>query len=84
MVAQIILFATIYYAFWPIDCDEQRQALFNSLYFSVVTWTTLGYGDIQPDGWARGVAALEALFGYVYTPLFIGLVITSLYARASR
>jgi hypothetical protein len=34
-----------------------------SLYFSVVTFTTLGYGDMQPTGWMRGVAGFEALCG---------------------
>lgn len=35
----------------------------NSLYFSVVTFTTLGYGDIQPVGFAKYVAASEAVIG---------------------
>lgn len=36
------------------------------LYFSIVTWTTLGYGDISPrSGPARFLAAMEALSGYM-------------------
>ncbi|WP_081603279.1 MULTISPECIES: pentapeptide repeat-containing protein [unclassified Haloferax] len=34
-----------------------------SLYFSVVTFTTLGYGDLQPHGFSRYVAASEAFIG---------------------
>jgi hypothetical protein len=35
-----------------------------SLYFSVVTFTTLGYGDISPLGtYARAIAGIEALTG---------------------
>jgi voltage-gated potassium channel Kch len=36
-----------------------------SLYYSVVTFTTLGYGDFYPQGIARALAALEALTGYI-------------------
>lgn len=35
----------------------------NSIYFSVVTFTTLGYGDIQPVGFAKYIAASEAVIG---------------------
>ena len=42
------------------------------LYFSVVTFTTLGFGDIRPQsGWSRTVAALEALGGVILIALFI-------------
>ena len=44
---------------------------FNSLYFSVVTFTTLGYGDIYPVGFARFVAALEAFLGSFTMALFV-------------
>ena len=42
-----------------------------SLYFSVVTYTTLGYGDLSPIGWARPFAALEAYNGIVLNTLFM-------------
>src|SRR5690554_7474421 len=32
-----------------------------SLYFSIVTWTTLGYGDLKPTDELRLLASLEAL-----------------------
>ena len=38
-------------------------SLKTSLYFSVVTFTTLGYGDMQPTGLMRLVAGFEALCG---------------------
>ena len=46
------------------------------LYFSVVTWTTVGYGDLLPEGKARLVAGLEALTGYVLMALLIASFIT--------
>jgi hypothetical protein len=41
------------------------------LYFSVVTFTTLGYGDITPVGLSRVVAALEAFSGSFTLALFV-------------
>jgi hypothetical protein len=44
-------------------------------YFSLVTWTTLGYGDFRPTAAMRLIAASEAILGYVSMALFIGGVI---------
>lgn len=66
-------FALVY---WP-HMDQQflfssglapaaRSDLGDSLYLSLVTFATLGYGDIVPAGnWLRFVAPFEALFGFV-------------------
>ncbi|NVJ96958.1 MAG: pentapeptide repeat-containing protein [Alphaproteobacteria bacterium] len=43
----------------------------NSLYYSVVTFTTLGYGDITPVGASRLVAAIEAFTGSFTLALFV-------------
>ena len=44
-----------------------------SLYFSIVTWTTLGYGDLKPTDELRLLASLEAFMGYIYMAVLIGL-----------
>ena len=46
----------------------------DSLYFSIVSWTTLGFGDLQPRGWMRLVAASEALIGNIFLGTFIALL----------
>ncbi len=43
----------------------------NNLYFSVVTFTTLGYGDFRPIGTVRILASVEALLGIFLIALFI-------------
>ena len=43
----------------------------NCIYFSVVTFTTLGYGDISPVGWSRPLAAFEAFSGSFTMALFV-------------
>ena len=50
---------------------EHKIDLFESLYLSIVTYTTVGYGDYLPMGWTRGVAGIEALSGMFLTPLFL-------------
>lgn len=49
-------------------------AKFDSLYFSVVTWTTLGYGDFQPKPALRLLAAMQAVYGYLFLGLIVGSV----------
>ena len=44
---------------------------FECLYYSVVTFTTLGYGDFIPLGFSRVVAALEAFTGSFTIALFV-------------
>ena len=42
-----------------------------SLYTSIITFTTLGYGDVHPIGWSRVFASIESLIGIFMTALFI-------------
>ncbi len=50
---------------------ENLLRFLNSMYFSIVTFTTLGYGDIAPVGVARFVAAVEAFVGSFTMALFV-------------
>ncbi len=50
---------------------ENLKGFFVSLYFSVVTFTTLGYGDVTPAGGSRPIAALEAFTGGFTMALFV-------------
>jgi len=43
----------------------------NALYFSVVTFTTLGYGDVLPVGISKLFAGIEALMGGFILALFV-------------
>ncbi|MCL1035975.1 pentapeptide repeat-containing protein [Shewanella submarina] len=51
--------------------SEQFSLFFNCLYYSVVTFTTLGYGDFTPIGYSRAVAAFEAFTGSFTIALFV-------------
>ena len=61
---------------------EDSEKIWNQLlYFSLVTLTTLGYGDISPVGAvARIWAALESMTGTLYLAILISRLV-SLYQR---
>jgi len=48
------------------------ESFLNCLYFSVVTFTTLGYGDFQPAvGLSRFFVSLESIIGAITMALFV-------------
>ncbi len=51
--------------------NEITHNFLECLYFSVVTFTTLGYGDMKPVGGMRALAASEALAGAFLMALFV-------------
>jgi Ion channel len=54
-----------------------------ALYFTIVTWTTLGYGDVLPvNQWTRAVAAGEALTGYFIMAMLIAALVAQFDALA--
>ncbi|WP_226003943.1 pentapeptide repeat-containing protein [Natrinema salinisoli] len=56
------------------------RAFLKSLYFSVITFATLGYGDIQPvGGWARAIAGVETLLGSLLMALLVFVLTRSVH-----
>lgn len=71
----VVVFAGIYNVNGFLDNGNLIYGEFvDALYFSLVTWTTLGYGDLQPEPSIRFLASLEALMGYMYMAFLIGCV----------
>ncbi|EPS8363860.1 ion channel [Vibrio cholerae] len=71
----ILIFANVYKVYGFLDLNGLvTKDPADALYFSIVTWTTLGYGDFQPLESMRLIAAIEALIGYLYSALFLGFV----------
>ncbi len=58
---------------FSIDTSFQDNVIFffECIYYSVVTFTTLGYGDFIPIGFSRVIAALEAFTGSFTIALFV-------------
>lgn len=59
---------------------ETTGTLFDCVYFSFISYTSLGYGDIYPVGPIRFLAGLEALTGLV----LIGWTASFLYVEMTR
>jgi len=51
------------------------------IYYSIVTFTTLGYGDLQPQGLGRVLAAMQALTGYLILGILASTGVTLLSPR---
>ena len=67
---EIWIFAVVYYlenrdGRWGILTGNFNGSLLDCSYFSFTTYSTLGFGDIQPSGDLRFLTGLESLTGLV-------------------
>ena len=69
----------------PFFAEQARATVADYLYFSFVTLTTVGYGDLTAaNGLGRALAVLEALIGQLYLVTVIALLVSNLSARRRR
>ncbi len=67
----------------PVTARDSRFDEF--AYFSLVTITTLGYGDISPDNLISGVAAgVEALVGVFYIAVLVASLVGDFMSRRNQ
>jgi hypothetical protein len=59
-----------------IYLEKQAAEFHEALYFSVVTITTLGYGDFTPSGLSRLLAVIEAVSGLLFAGYSISQVLS--------
>lgn len=72
-VTLITIFAFgLFFSFFPEHFSDSSlhnksyaKILFNTQYYSAVTFSTLGYGDISPRGFLKLFAGFEAIFGAI-------------------
>lgn len=69
-----IILSTVYFVFAPSGHGLKSHNFGDALYFCIVTFTSLGYGDLTPSGFGRVVASLVILFGLATTALLIGRI----------
>ena len=57
------------------NLGDGMNALFNGVYFSIITMTTVGYGDIYPQTTlARVIVGIECLTSYILLGIMIGII----------
>lgn len=73
----ILAFAWVHHEIGLMDVSgpvhRPTNDLGDALYFSIVTSTTLGYGDFIPLGPGRPLAAIQALTGYT----ILGIIVST-------
>jgi Ion channel len=59
------------------SCDEKKPELktMDYIYFSIITWTTVGYGDLVPSSKSRITAAIEAIVGFLYMAAYVAYMV---------
>jgi voltage-gated potassium channel Kch len=88
LVLLILAFAWIYSMIGIIDnrpgpgTGEKVYEFGTCIYFSMVTLTTLGYGDYIPQGAGQYLAAVEAMTGYIILGLLASSSATILQRQA--
>lgn len=80
--SSLIILITAFLHIWHESLLFHNQpvnaSFLDALYFSIVTFTTLGYGDYHAIGFMRFVAALEAFGGAALMSLFTVIVARNL------
>jgi uncharacterized protein YjbI with pentapeptide repeats len=85
-LALVLVFGLVYFvigeqAFALTNRETLQWNLFTTTYYSVVTFTTLGFGDITPrTPLAAGFVMLEVIVGY----LMLGILISILATKVAR
>jgi len=74
-VSSFVIFVySVLYCFLGVPINNMGEILLDfksALYFSIVTFTTLGYGDLSPVKEYRLLAGSEALLGVILIGLFL-------------
>jgi hypothetical protein len=81
VLATTLLFAALY-SLIDVDYGEHRT-VYSPLYYSIVTLTTLGYGDVVPASVpAQILATVQAVLGYVGLGGFLSILANKMARRA--
>ncbi|MFH0876317.1 MAG: potassium channel family protein [archaeon] len=87
-ISIIIVFAVLYYFLTSYSVESRLDyrgeyvekgwhGLLNSVYFSFITTTTLGYGDIAPLGLSKVLAILEVIIGITMNGIIIAKLVST-------
>jgi uncharacterized protein YjbI with pentapeptide repeats len=74
-VLVINLFFALIFFFNNESFEHLTKDFIHCLYYSIVTFTTLGYGDIFPNKpWSRIIIMLEVILGYFFLAIYVLII----------
>jgi len=83
-VAFVLSSSLIYYAEHKVQ-PEAFRSIPDAMYWSIITLTTVGYGDVSPiTVFGKSIAAITAIFGVVVVALLTGIVANAFNAQMER
>ena len=83
-VAFVLSSSLIYYAEHKVQPEDFRS-IPDAMYLSIITLTTVGYGDVSPiTVFGKGIAAITAIFGVVVVALLTGIVANAFNKQMER
>jgi hypothetical protein len=80
VVIVIILFSGAYFensSQFKLDGQPTQLTFEETIYFSTITFTTVGYGDISPTGINQLIATTQAIIGTILNIAFMGYILAS-------
>ena len=77
LICSILVICETYY--WLLSPYQQGTTChdiswLDSLYFCVITFSSLGYGDFTPEGFGKVIASLQVLSGVILIAIFVGKI----------
>jgi hypothetical protein len=76
----------IIYSVWPelLGLETWSKDKFTLVYFSIVTYTTLGFGDITPKDhfWGEIIVVIEIIIGYATLGCLLAVLAEKLARRS--
>jgi hypothetical protein len=82
LIGQTCILVLVYAVIYFHRLNVPNLSFPDALYYSVTTWTGLGFADLAPTREMRAVTAAQAITGYLYLGLLVS-VLSSVVGRTT-
>jgi uncharacterized protein YjbI with pentapeptide repeats len=62
----------------PVPFHEMWEDFLLCLHFSIVTFSTVGYGNITPYGWSYFISAIQIIVGIIFVAILTSVIVKKL------